>query len=149
MNRISRKKIFGFLIACVVFQISITLFIFMDANQSGGLMTEAPTADLGFSKFVAAMVMHIQMNNEIFNGLKMIKYSVNHPWKFKNKQIAFLAGFLQVVVMLAITLINYFVIAISGTVIDVAKDFTALLIIADFDDFFGDNIEDELSKQVC
>ena len=51
--------------------------------------------------------------------------------------------------MLAITLINYFVIATSGTVIDVAKDFTALITIADFDDFFGDNIENEKSKHVC
>ena len=93
--------------------------------------------------------MHIQMNNEIFNGLKMIKYSVNHPWKFKQEQIAFLAGLLQVVVMILITIINYFVIAVSGTVIDVAKDFTALLIIADFDDIFGENIEDEKSREVC
>ena len=37
----------------------------------------------------------------------------------------------------------------GSAVIDVAKDFTALLIIADFDDFFGDNIEDESSKMVC
>ena len=89
------------------------------------------------------------MNNEIFNGLKMIKYSVNHPWKFKNEEIAFLAGFLQVVVMFIITFINYIVIYVSGNVLDVAKDFTALLIIANFDDIFGDNIEDEKSKEVC
>ena len=89
------------------------------------------------------------MNNEIFNGLKMIKYSVNHPWKFKNEEIAFLAGFLQVFTMIGITIINYFVIFVSGTVIDVAKDFTALLIIADFDDIFGENIEDEKSRDVC
>ena len=51
--------------------------------------------------------------------------------------------------MIIITIINYFVIAVSGTVIDVAKDFTALLIIADFDDIFGENIEDEKSREVC
>ena len=85
-NVISRKKIFGFLVACVVFQISLSLFILIDAGQGGeATFSAAPTADLGFSKFVAAMVMHIQMNNEIFNGLKMIKYSVNHPWKFKQE----------------------------------------------------------------
>ena len=88
------------------------------------------------------------MNNEIFNGLKMIKYSVNHPWKFKNEEIAFLAGFLQVFTMVMITVINYFVIFTSQTVIDVAKDFTALIIIADFDDIFSENIEDERAKKV-
>ena len=38
--------------------------------------------------------------------------------------------------MFLIALANYMVITISDTVIDIAKDFTALLIIADFDDIF-------------
>ena len=67
---------------------------------------------------------------------------IGMPWLF-------LAGFLQVIVMVIITLINYIVIYVSGNVLDVAKDFTALLIIANFDDIFGDNIEDEKSREVC
>ena len=39
--------------------------------------------------------------------------------------------------MVLISLINYAVIATSETVLDVAKDFTALIIIAEFDDIFG------------
>ena len=39
--------------------------------------------------------------------------------------------------MFLIALANYLVITISDTVIDVAKDFTALIIIADFDDIFS------------
>ena len=79
----------------------------------------------------------------------MIKYSVNHPWKFSNPKLAFTSGFLQVVAMVLISLINYAVIATSETVIDVAKDFTALMIIADFDDIFGAGMESEKAKEVC
>ena len=39
--------------------------------------------------------------------------------------------------MIAITLINFLVIMISGEILDIAKDFTALMIIADFDNIFG------------
>ena len=39
--------------------------------------------------------------------------------------------------MILITVINYMVITISESVIDVAKDFTALMIIAEFDNIFG------------
>ena len=39
--------------------------------------------------------------------------------------------------MFLITVINYMVITISESVIDIAKDFTALMIIADFDNIFG------------
>ena len=46
-------------------------------------------------------------------------------------------------------MINYFVIASSNTVLDIAKDFTALIIIAEFDDIFGSGMEDELARKVC
>ena len=51
--------------------------------------------------------------------------------------------------MALISLINYLVIAQSGTVIDIAKDFTALMIIADFDDIFGGGMDKEKAKIVC
>ena len=84
------------------------------------------------------MIMHVQVNSEIVNGMRMMKYCVNHWWKFKFHRVAFLTGLLQVIAMVAITLVNYLVITISTNVIDIAKDFTALMIIADFDDIFGE-----------
>ena len=45
--------------------------------------------------------------------------------------------------------VNYIVILVSGTVIDVAKDFTALMIIAKFDDIFSHGIKDEKAKKIC
>ena len=51
--------------------------------------------------------------------------------------------------MALISLINYLVIAQSGTVIDIAKDFTALMIIAEFDDIFGGGMDKEKAKIVC
>ena len=51
--------------------------------------------------------------------------------------MAFLPGFLQVASMLMIESINYLVITVSDTVLDIAKDFTALMVISAFDDIFG------------
>lgn len=82
--------------------------------------------------------MHVQVNSEITNGMRMMKFAVNHWWKFKFHRVAFLTGYLQVLAMVCITLVNYLVITISTNVIDIAKDFTALMIIADFDDIFGE-----------
>ena len=77
----------------------------------------------------------------------MMKYATNHWWKFKFQRVAFLTGFLQVLAMVCITLVNYLVITISTNVIDIAKDFTALMIIAEFDDIFGNtSIESEAKK---
>jgi hypothetical protein len=91
----ARRKYFGLLVACVVFQLGLSLFILIDDFQNDDLgFQEAPPVEIGFTRFIAAMVLHIMMNDEIYNGLKMIKYSVNHPWKFSNAQMAFATGFL-------------------------------------------------------
>ena len=81
--------------------------------------------------------MHVTINGEILNGLRMMKYAINHPWKFKYHRTAVITGFLQFTAMFLIAMANYMVITISEAVIDIAKDFTALLIIADFDDIFS------------
>jgi len=99
-------------------------------NNEADFAALPPSIEVGFARFVAAMVLHIIINDEIFNGLKTIKYSVNHPWKFSNPKMAFAAGFLQVIAMFVISGISFLVILTSGSVIDVAKDFTALEIIA-------------------
>ena len=78
-----------------------------------------------------------------------MKYSVNHSWKFDNYKLAFLPGFLQIIAMITITLINFLVIMISGEILDIAKDFTALMIIADFDNIFGTfENSNELPKKI-
>ena len=48
--------------------------------------------------------------------------------------------------MVLISLINYSVIAASESVLDVAKDFTALMIIAEFDDIFAAGMDNEKAK---
>merc|ERR1712232_172439 len=77
-----------------------------------------------------------------------MKYSINHHWKFSNDRLAFSSGLLQVISMVGITLINYLVITINDNILDIAKDFTALMIIGSFDDIFGKVAGKELAKDV-
>lgn len=133
-----RRTYFMMMLAVWIFQISFGMMILVDAKKNGELdFTEVPDIKIGLTRFICGMIMHMQCNEEIKNGMNMMKYSVNHYWKFSSYRMAFLAGFLQFLAMILITLINYNVITISDTVIDIAKDFTALMIIADIDDVFG------------
>jgi len=133
-----------------LFQVAFTLFIVVDAwpfppegekddwDLEGKInLQELPKVKIAYIRFVSGMIMHVQVNGEIINGLRMMKFSVNHWWKLKFHRVAFLTGLMQVLAMVCITIVNYFVIMISNNVIDIAKDFTALMIIADFDDIFG------------
>ena len=63
-----------------------------------------------------------------------MKYVSNHWWKFEWPNFAWMCGLMQTIAVFSITAINYFVILFSDTVLELAKDFTALLIISNFDD---------------
>ena len=81
--------------------------------------------------------MHIAMMTELKEGLSKMKYCLNHHWRFELLTIAFFVGFFQAWMVVFVTLLNYYVIiGDSFSVIDVTKDFIAMMIIADFDNMF-------------
>ena len=66
----------------------------------------------------------------------MMKYSVNHPWKFESYIEAFWVGFMQTFVVLSVELVNLVVLNTNPTIMDILMNFLALVIISDFDDYF-------------
>ena len=68
-----------------------------------------------------------------------MKYAVNHPWKFEHNggmALAWLSGFLQASMVMAVESANYIALITNQTHIEIVMNFLALAVIADFDDFF-------------
>lgn len=63
-------------------------------NQPHALLSSVPTIMISFLYFVAGILMQMNLNASIDSGMKMMKYSLNHYWKFKHFELAWLAGFL-------------------------------------------------------
>ena len=80
----------------------------------------------------------------------LMKYAVNHPWKFKDYDyaIAFLAGLLQATMALCVESVNYIALITNRTHLDLLLNFMALVVIADFDDFFFGALFDRTYKDV-
>ena len=67
----------------------------------------------------------------------MMKYALNHPWKFRNYRIAFLTGLFQLSISVIIEISNvYVLLANSDTQVDVIANFIIMLVVAEFDNFF-------------
>ena len=66
--------------------------------------------DMSFLYFISGILMQMTVNSEIENGMAMIKYSLNHYWKFKYGYLAFLAGWMQVFSGVFVAFVNYAVI---------------------------------------
>ena len=93
--------------------------------------------------------MHVAMTNELKEGMAKIKFTLNHSWRFSHPYTAVYCGLLQTSMIVLVTMLNYLVIVLSPTTIDVAKDFLAMMIISDFDNyFFEEHHSHELSKNI-
>ena len=66
----------------------------------------------------------------------MMKYALNHPWKFRRWYIAFTSGLIQFSMAILQEYISILVILSTTTYLDAVKDFVALTIINDFNGYF-------------
>ena len=45
-------------------------------------------------QWIAALILHIWLSKDIKQGLDMMKFAVNHRYKFNKRHLAFFAGWL-------------------------------------------------------
>ena len=146
----SRIKLFGQVVFCWVCQVSLFYSILQQNRDIRFETMEIPTLSVGFSRFIAGIMMHVAMNNELNEGMAKMKFAVNHQFRFSQFRLAFLAGLLQTIMIALVTLLNYYVILVGSlSVIEIAMDFLAMKVISEFDDFFYEEYpNDEIAKQI-
>ena len=54
-----------------------------DAEMIESLTQPAEKVSTTIGRFVCALIMHITLTSELEQGLSMMKYAVNHHWKFR------------------------------------------------------------------
>ena len=78
-----------------------------------------------------------------------MKFALNHKWKFTRWRLAYMSGLGQVIITMLVTCINYFIIIFSADIIEMVKDFLAIKVISELDDyFFFEHRQDEVAKQL-
>ena len=78
-----------------------------------------------------------------------MKYSSNHPWKFKSWFNAYLVGLSQLVVVVGIEFVNIIMRLWDLTFIEVAMNFVDLILISDFGEYYFTIVSgDRLSKLI-
>lgn len=102
-----------------------------------------------FARFICATILHLSLVDEVSAGLEMMKYAVNHRYKFENYQVAYLAGLLQTISCLSVELANIGVICGANDTISIVFNFIALAIIAEFDNYVYGSMKNESFKELC
>lgn len=47
---------------------------------------------MAIARFIAGIAMHVNTAAEISNGMKKMKFALNHKWKFSRWRYAYMAG---------------------------------------------------------
>ena len=99
-----------------------------------------------FARFICATILHLSCVDEVNAGLNMMKYAVNHSYKFNSFWFAFLSGMFQYTQCLCVELANIGVICAATDTISIVFNFIALAIIIDFDDYVFGSLKNESFK---
>ena len=69
---------------CLVFCFQVSLFaLIQHQNYNENFNTiPLPSSDIAFARFIAGIMMHVAMTNELKEGMAKMKYSLNHFWRF-------------------------------------------------------------------
>ena len=101
-----------------------------------------------FARFICATILHLSCVDEVHAGLEMMKYAVNHPYKFNVPSVAWMSGLLQYMSCLTVEMANIGVICAANDTIDIVFNFIALAIIAEFDNYVYGSMKNESFKEL-
>ncbi len=102
-----------------------------------------------FARFICATILHLSLVDEVSAGLEMMKYALNHSYKFEHYEVAWMSGFLQTTSCLSVELANIGVICGANDTISIVFNFIALAIIAEFDNYVFGSMKNESFKALC
>ena len=89
----------------VLSQMTMAVFLYYQVynpsiEAAGAFDEPPPEVIVVLSRWICALFLHISMKDEADLGQKIMKYSINHPWKFHNWLSAFCVGLNQYIVIL-------------------------------------------------
>ena len=84
----------------VISQVSMSVFLYYQVfNPSvltaGSFDEPPPEVIVVLSRWICALFLHISLKDEADIGFKIMKYTINHPWKFNDWWSAFCVGLFQ------------------------------------------------------
>ena len=128
------KRIFIFICQLLLLAFLWIEIVYGERGENFGV----PPADIKIvlCRFLCAIFLHITLLDVFAQDFVMMKYALNHPWKFKSWSRAFAIGLEQVVVAVATEIVSLAFSLALVTIVDVVSYFVSLLVISQFAQYF-------------
>ena len=73
-----------------------------EENHANNLITPSDSLDMMIARFVASVMMHINVEQDVKQGISMMKYATNHWREFHNPLMPFITGIISTLIALVI-----------------------------------------------
>lgn len=146
------------ILAMFVFLIftTIALYVYLYINftdpywKLDEAISNLPTGQIVICRSILAIFMHFLIDADLTQGLDMMKYALNHPWKFRRWYMACLIGLTQFGMAFMTEYVSIQVILSTSTYIDAVKDFIALIVVNELDNYlFNYQHKDDFHKIIA
>ena len=129
------------LFSLVIIQLGCFILLYLNFTEDYWKLNEAiyelPVKATVISRVFVTLILHMIIDKDFIQSLQLMKYALNHFWKFRAFGFAaFGVGLLQFSLALFAEYISFQIILSTGTYVDAVKDFIALMVVNDFDNFF-------------
>jgi hypothetical protein len=88
------------------------------------------------ARFVASMMMHINVEKDVRGGINMMKYAVNHPDNFNNVMPAFMLALNSTIISLIVEINVMIILSSMPNILGVVMKYVSLAAIANIPRFY-------------
>ena len=134
--------------AMFVFGFQLAMIAFIGTVIAGGdfVIVLPPTVSVMGARFICTILMHLQVESDIRQGLRMMKFVTNQPFDFSNPVSAFFVSLMQVCGGLAAEIACIIFLGSIPDALNVIIKFVALASIARVDDIYATALPSDGNK---
>ena len=100
------------------------------------------------ARFVASMMMHINVEKDVRNGIQMMKYAVNHYENFNNVVPAFVMGLNSTILSLIVEINVMIILSSMPNILGVVMKYVSLAAIANIPRFYYNSLVEHRMSSV-
>lgn len=101
-----------------------------------------PTVNVYICRFICSLLLHMELIEDVKQGLNMIEYFNTHPEEFSNWYVPFWVGMMQFLGGLIAELTNLFMLATRDTVEYCITFFVAFHVLTAIDNIYAEGLHD-------
>ena len=122
-------------------QLSLIFMIWYHAiNETNFIIIENDGLEVICVRFIASMLMHLNVEKDVRNGIQMMKYAVNHSENFVNLDVGFFIGFMLTICSFGVEITVILVLVSFRDVLKVVMGYVSLAAISNIPRFYYNSL---------